>query len=742
MKNYRIFAGILALALVFGLIACEGPVGPAGAGTPGVGTPGAATVSGTVSAQVLQALLNTSSTVYVDGATTVTGPGVVTIPAGKTLKVIGDALELGNTGIILNATTGTLDLSDDDAELEGESAGTDPIVLLPSGYTHILKVDDSNLTVAPLVTSPDFTTDDDQAIQNYTLGDNAATVIAGGKTLYVFGTLSVNGNSAVPSGQVVALNAVSVSGTIGTALSDITYVEVSGATLSNTATAAVTLPASVTLKAINAATGLTLGADSNAITAWDIGDISGAPITFADSATLTSISLGGAVVFTSGGSFTAIPSGSTLKKDGSTYVITAGAATTTTTSANGLTIGAKARWVQGTGTFTIAYGSIYILTVNGATFTPAGANVALAEDTVIDGATRTVTLGGDTSIGEAASLLIANNGILNTNGYKVTNNASSVISEFNGVFTAPAGATGITLATEGGLVLGAAADNKFEGNVTTLVGASGATGILELNNVIIATTGTNAATLTAATPKLDLSFAASGNSMLTIKAGGYVKVSKVGIVNVGGTAIASLKPSNTGTDTAQFDVTGGNITIVATDATHPTISSTATTATLTLGEKAEIAVVASKPLAVSKATLDIGEGTVSLGAATATTLTLAAGTGAADVAKLLLGTGVSLTSAQAIDATGATAAQSTGAVQGSSEEFAAATHIQIAAATSVAAASGDVAVLITGTSAVTGNTNKGTSDATLTVSSGAIIITPVAAGNSFTKASKLIVANN
>jgi hypothetical protein len=30
MKNYKIFVGILALALVFGFTACEGPVGPAG----------------------------------------------------------------------------------------------------------------------------------------------------------------------------------------------------------------------------------------------------------------------------------------------------------------------------------------------------------------------------------------------------------------------------------------------------------------------------------------------------------------------------------------------------------------------------------------------------------------------------------------------------------------------------------------------------------------------------------------
>jgi hypothetical protein len=142
----------MALSIGLVLAGCEGPAGADGSpGGGGGGGPGSSSVHGTVSAQVLQALLDTSSVVYVDGTTAINKSGAVTIPAGKTLKVVGGALTLGDGGseeVILNAVQGTLDLSDAAAIVTDDNASAQ-VVILPAGYAAASKVVNAGQLIKP-----------------------------------------------------------------------------------------------------------------------------------------------------------------------------------------------------------------------------------------------------------------------------------------------------------------------------------------------------------------------------------------------------------------------------------------------------------------------------------------------------------------------------------------------------------------------------------------------------------------
>jgi hypothetical protein len=136
MKNYRIFVGILALALVFGLFACEGPVGPAGVpGTPATpgGGPGALVYSGTIDANDLSELFAENNAVrLVSGSTNVVG----TVPAGKTLQVAG-AVAVGSSSTDALAVEGKLEILETGAlTADGSTKGA---VTLVSGGTLAIK---------------------------------------------------------------------------------------------------------------------------------------------------------------------------------------------------------------------------------------------------------------------------------------------------------------------------------------------------------------------------------------------------------------------------------------------------------------------------------------------------------------------------------------------------------------------------------------------------------------------------
>jgi hypothetical protein len=100
MKNYGIFAGILALALVFGLIACEGPVGPAGSGTPGVGTPGTSYLEGARTTRAIQYAIDAGGPLTLIGVTQ-SDPGSILIPAGRGVKIVGTFTTEGSAASVL-----------------------------------------------------------------------------------------------------------------------------------------------------------------------------------------------------------------------------------------------------------------------------------------------------------------------------------------------------------------------------------------------------------------------------------------------------------------------------------------------------------------------------------------------------------------------------------------------------------------------------------------------------------------
>jgi hypothetical protein len=109
MKNYRIFVGILALALVFGFAACEGPVGPAGSGTPGVGTSGTTYLAGTQDTAVIQHAIDAGGPLVL-AAVTQGDTDTLIIPAGRGVKILG-AFTTDTGGVLVIGDASSVDLT-------------------------------------------------------------------------------------------------------------------------------------------------------------------------------------------------------------------------------------------------------------------------------------------------------------------------------------------------------------------------------------------------------------------------------------------------------------------------------------------------------------------------------------------------------------------------------------------------------------------------------------------------------
>jgi hypothetical protein len=176
------------------------------------------------------------------------------VPAGKTL-VVNDGVTI-STGTF--AVVGTLQLGTVKA-ITVSGAGT-----VVGDQTVRKAVSGSNAIIGPAVTNVEealaafeSSTDpvDVAMVTTATVTDIANANFKSGKTLFVSGKLDLGTTVPAPAGAVVALGTVSVGGDLD--LSSVVAsgngkLDITNATLTNTAAAKVTLPGTVAVKAIKA----------------------------------------------------------------------------------------------------------------------------------------------------------------------------------------------------------------------------------------------------------------------------------------------------------------------------------------------------------------------------------------------------------------------------------------------------------------------------------------------------------
>jgi hypothetical protein len=251
------------------------------------------------------------------------------------------------------------------------------------------------------------------------VGGEALTLAAvpSGKTLYVGNTLTLGTTAPAPSGAVVALGKVDVTATVD--VSSIVddspgngKLTLTGATLTNSAAADVTLPTSATVKSIAVGSAdLTITGVTGGLTVGSITNGGGN----LKLATASSIIKQAGDDTTGTFTFGAAANQVLVKPALADSTLTLGGATTLV---GVLSLGDTAKVELGAGaTLTTTFTDEITVGDSGGTFTPAGAGVTFPADTVFDGATKTVTLGsaGLTIGGSTTSFAVNVSGILKGN---------------------------------------------------------------------------------------------------------------------------------------------------------------------------------------------------------------------------------------------------------------------------------------------------------------------------------------
>jgi hypothetical protein len=418
-------AGLLSIGLV--LTGCEGPAGPDGAAGGGGGTPGrAGPITQDLSAAQLQTILNAGwNPVYVVGNVEVTGGGTVTIPAGKTLSVLGGTLTLDDgTGIILNAVLGTLDLSEAATiGLVSGGSSTEPVVLLPAGYAYGGKVDPTNLVKVTAVTTTQGATGRIAVVNpSADLLVAAATyAVADSKTAYVVGsaTISASGAMDLSDKYVTFMGTLNASGAGPLTLGG--YTTVPELVVTDDLTLAGTLTSGI--GSIRTAKAVTLTTGGSGLSVGDI-DATGGKLTLA---TATGLAVSGELtgdvdllasvvdVDIAGGTgnvSAAAPAFSTNADFGNTGTTTLTGATVTFT---GIAFSTGGDLVTGASTTGVA------LTTTGNTV---GGDLTLSNTagTTISGGAYTLAVTGE--LASAGGLTVTNTGDLTADSVEVAGNAS------------------------------------------------------------------------------------------------------------------------------------------------------------------------------------------------------------------------------------------------------------------------------------------------------------------------------
>jgi hypothetical protein len=441
-------AVLLAAMMVFA--SCSQPTDgdPGSPGSPG--NPGPAVAPDSVSAQVLQALLVNSSTVYLDGNTTITSAtgDTVRIPAGKTLKVIDGNLILKATAgaLVFDASSGTLDLSDiGSGKIQGTSGdGTEVFIGSPALTSNASLINSTDLTAVPLVTALPEGTTGAIAVRNFAgeLGD-AAFDYAETNTVYVLDDITepvgTDSDAVDLSGhQITCLGTVNVSGTgnltLGTTSlinvlnilpgGDLTIVdgdEYAG-TITNSGAAALTLTSANSPRIKVGASDLTIGGTPATLTLGKLDTTAGGALVLpANAISFTATAGGGKIKYAAAPASITVTSLAGLTVVGN--ITTAGAVTSTggieftgnlsaasvTATTGDFVVGGN---LTATGAITVSTGDLDVSgNVSGAGITVTAEDLKVGGNLTATGAT-TITVAGDLDVSGAITLSTVTTGAL------------------------------------------------------------------------------------------------------------------------------------------------------------------------------------------------------------------------------------------------------------------------------------------------------------------------------------------
>ncbi|MDR0638766.1 MAG: hypothetical protein LBG27_07700 [Spirochaetaceae bacterium] len=449
MKKF--FLGMAALVSVsLFLIGCGDP--DAGtAGTPG--RAGSESVNGTWAVADLQTVIDDAAAA---GAkvrlvrVTLNTTGTVDFK-NAAIQIVGPFTTAAGGGTVINATTATVAFAEgagvvlthandvlvgQKTALEDYVSGSGKLAAVAAA----LPSDSAGVTAVGGVT----------AVKDLTLSATADDILSG-LTVYVYGTLTAPATAVAPTGTVKAIGTVSVAGTNAAALANGAKVDLTNATLTNSAAADVTLPATVTVGAVKPGTGkLTLsgGGTSTTIGLLNLGTGTAVDFKAATTALVIGNATGTGTAEFSGAGYTAV----TLTA-GSLKIGTGGLKTTTS-------------------------GVVSLGTNTSASFTASTAAITFPADTVLDGGKKTIGLGGALILGEAA-LTINNAGVLDLKGANLTVADTTITLTSGNVVSSVAGSV-ISSTGTGAIPLGSDANNVSVTKATLTAGVIPATGIVPI----------------------------------------------------------------------------------------------------------------------------------------------------------------------------------------------------------------------------------------------------------------------
>ena len=438
----------------------------------------------------------------------------VFIPAGVTVNVDG-GVTLGATGKFI--VVGNLNLG------AGENITVTGAGLVVGSDTVLAKVTGGAAVTGPVAgtvaeATAAFTTESVVLVTGAVSGAALdSTAVPSGKTLYVANTLTLAAAPA-PAGSVIPLGTVSVTAPVlnlGSVVDDTpadTKLTLTGATLTTTAAANVTLPATVEVRAIDAAAGkLTV---AGAATSLTVGSLTG---TLALPAAVTAVTIGGGAGNVEGAALT-----------------TSGAVTLNNT---------------GTAAFSGAVSLGGDLTVTG---------TATLGSTLTNTAAATATFNGTTTTGavttSTGALTIAGKGAVTLGAVTTASSANLVVTNETGVTIPTANIVVSTkIDASAGKVIFGTADNSATIVKGTLTSGANGTASAAVNGVITLTYESgNGASLVLA-DEGSITFAGTGN--LKVAASDSIVLSGGSFTNDG--AVLTLTP---GATAATATLTGTTLT--------------------------------------------------------------------------------------------------------------------------------------------------------------------------------------
>jgi hypothetical protein len=517
MKNYRIFVGILALALVFGFAACEGPVGPAGSGTPGVGTPGTTYLAGSQTTAVIQHAIDAGGPLVL-AAVTQSDAEQIFIPAGRGVRIIGALTTAATSSVLVIADASSVDLADGTIF----AGSTNPVIIAPKAVIDTGKI--SNTTkLIPFAVASSIT---DGVIPAESIKNNV-TALIGNVTVKTTGAAAGEISVAqFASNTVFVLGNVTKSDALTTtveiiASGDVTQaaaISVGTLTVKGNYTSSVTSAASV-------AGALTVGGDAT---------FSGAAAATGGATAVTGKLTSEGAVLTAGNVLTAgslEAKGLTLSSETGGLTV-GGAANITATLTTG--VGSQELTFGGvTAIKTLANGHVGTIILGAGAVTIADALATTATNTVIVKNTAGVTLTAENTIAanlKATKAVVKGDGSM---GITIKDNAGTIV--------VPVGAS--IVVGEGASLVAGGSTGKITVTKSTLKAGTYSATDASTNTLLLATStelevGAGGEIAIAAAGALAFT---DGGSKVTILSGGKISAPSTGNITKTGAAVTDLR---------------------------------------------------------------------------------------------------------------------------------------------------------------------------------------------------------